>query len=124
MSLAYAGEAEVGDRGDVVIAVSGEVDIFTAPDLKRDLHAALEAADGALIIDFSNLEFIDSTGLGVLIGVLRHGNEEAKPLALVISAARTAKVFRITGLDKVFTIAPSVEEARRLLPEADGTARS
>jgi anti-sigma B factor antagonist len=114
VSLSYAADITIGEGNEVVIAVSGEIDIFTAPDLKNTLQTAMHEHDGNLIIDLSNTAFIDSTALGVLIGVLRRLREEGRSLALVVATRNIARVFAVTGLDKAFTLAGSVEEARQL----------
>lgn len=113
MPAGYAREIESSESG-VVVSVSGEVDIYTASELRADLYAALDSSTGSLIVDLSEVGFIDSTGLGVLIGLLRRSNEKERPLALVIPGTNIARIFALTGLDKVFTIVKSRAEAWRL----------
>ena len=115
VSLSYAADITIGEGNEVVIAVSGEIDMYTAPDLKNTLQTAMQDHDGNLIIDLSNTAFIDSTALGVLIGVLRQLREEGRSLALVVTTRNIVRVFAVIGLDKAFTLAGSVEEAQQLL---------
>lgn len=101
------------DRRDKasVVHVSGEVDIATAPRLTAALRDA--AADGValLIADLSQVSLLDSTGLGALI----EAQQAADPLRLrlVVSAPHVLKIFSVTGLDQVFTICGSLDEALR-----------
>jgi len=98
--------------GDItVLAVTGEVDVYTAPQLR---HAAVQAlADGArrMIVDLNGVDFLDSTGLGVLVGMLKRLRAVDGALALVCRQARILKIFRITGLTRVFDIFPEVAAA-------------
>src|ERR687890_448570 len=78
--------------GHHVIAARGEIDLFTAPDLKQVLTDAIEGGEHRLVIDLSDVSFLDST-------------------------ARIAKTFEITGLDQIFTILPSRDEALAALDD-------
>lgn len=94
-----------------VIAVSGEVDIATADSLDAEITQVL--ADGAhhLVVDLSDVGFLDSTGLGVLVKALKRAREAGGTLAIVVTAERIAKVFRITGLDAVMPLHDDVDAA-------------
>ena len=116
MPASYAHKIETSAAG-VVMSVSGEIDSYTAATLRADLYGALASSTGSMIVDLSGVEFIDSTGLGVLIGLLRRSNERDRPLALVVPGKNIARIFSLTGLDKVFTIAESRREAWRLAGE-------
>ena len=95
----------------MVIDVGGEIDVYTAPQLRSALNDAV--ADGArhLVVDMTGTEFLDSTGLGVLVGGLKRVRTMDGDLELVCSSEKILKVFRITGLTKVFTIHPTIDEA-------------
>ena len=99
------------DGGVFVIALSGEVDLYTAPEFKQQLLEAV--ADGArhVIVDLSETTFIDSTTLGVLVGGVRRLREKNGDLSLVCSDRNVTKIFEITGLNQVFSIAPNRDEA-------------
>ena len=99
------------DGGRTVVDVAGEVDVYTAPTL-RD-HLSQLVADGRyhLVVDLEEVAFLDSTGLGVLVGGLKRVRAHDGSLSLVCTQERILKVFRITGLTKVFPIHPSVPDA-------------
>ena len=99
----------IGPSGDcTVLQVAGEVDVYTAPALRERIQDL--AAKGAVhvIADLSRVDFLDSTGLGVLVGGLRRLREHDGSLTLVISAPRILRVFEMTGLTKVFPPQPGV----------------
>ncbi len=94
-----------------VVAVRGEIDLFTAPDLKTMLLAAIDAGKSRIVVDLSQTTFLDSTALGVLIGAVKRLRARDGALTLVNTDANIAKTFEITGLDQIFTIAASRDEA-------------
>jgi anti-sigma B factor antagonist len=103
---------DVREEGEwTVLAVSGEIDIATAPSLREKLHSLL--ADGRLhlIIDLDEVTFLDSTALGVLVGVLKRARTEDGELRIVCNQPRVRKVFEITRLDSAFDLCASVEDA-------------
>lgn len=97
--------------GAHVVAVSGEVDIFTAPDLKRTIALAIEDGAHRLVIDLTQTRFLDSTALGVLIGAVKRLRPLDGRMAIVNTEPSTAKTFQITGLDRIFTIVATRDEA-------------
>jgi anti-sigma B factor antagonist len=94
-----------------VIAVRGEIDLFTAPDLKAMLLGAIDAGKTRVVVDLSETTFLDSTALGVLIGAIKRLRARDGALTLVNTDANTAKTFEITGLDQIFTITETRDEA-------------
>jgi anti-sigma B factor antagonist len=105
-------------EGVVVIALSGEVDLYTAPEFKQQLIDAVAEGARHVVVDLSETTFIDSTTLGVLVGGVRRLREHDGDLSLVCSDRNISKIFEITGLDKVFTIAASRDKAlARLSPK-------
>jgi len=94
-----------------VISLAGEVDLYTAPEFKQQLLDVIAKGAKEVVVDFSNTTFIDSTTLGVLVGGLKRLRPEDRTLALVCSDQNITKIFEITGLDRVFTIHPTREEA-------------
>jgi anti-sigma B factor antagonist len=109
--------------GHHVIAARGEIDLFTAPELKRVLTDAIEGGQHRVVIDLSEVSFLDSTALGVLIGAVKRLRSRDGALAIVNTDASIAKTFEITGLDQIFTILPSREEALAALDDTlDGDA--
>jgi len=106
---AGATSRDVGDR--TVVAVTGEIDVYTASVMREQLVSLLDAGRTDLVVDLTGVGFMDSTGLGVLVGVLKKVRGQGGRLQLVISSERLLKVFRITALTQVFTIHESVEDA-------------
>lgn len=98
--------------GVCVMALAGEVDIYTAPRLKESLVEHIESGCVDILVDLERVGFIDSSGLGVLVGGLRRVKERSGSIRLVCSRENILKIFRITGLDKVFPIFDTLEEAR------------
>ncbi len=101
------------ESGRTVVAVGGEIDVYTAPKLRDKISEVVAAGRHELVVDLEQVEFLDSTGLGVLVGGLKKVRAEDGSLSLVCSQERLLKIFRITGLAKVFTIHGSVEDALR-----------
>jgi anti-sigma B factor antagonist len=91
--------------------VSGEIDVYTAPKLREQLIDLVGAGGYHIIVDMENVDFLDSTGLGVLVGGLKRVRAHDGSLQLVCTQERILKIFRITGLTKVFPIHASVDEA-------------
>ncbi|MHB8451134.1 MAG: STAS domain-containing protein [Mycobacteriales bacterium] len=108
MDLSVSTRTE-GDR--TVVIVAGEIDVYTAPKLREQLIDLVGAGSYHLIVDMESVEFLDSTGLGVLVGGLKRVRAHDGSLRLVCTQERILKIFRITGLTKVFPIHSSVEDA-------------
>lgn len=100
------------DQGAVtVVHVAGEIDVYTAPLLREVLDKQVAAGRTDLVVDLEQVTFMDSTGLGVLVGRLKLVRGQNGSLRIVSAQDRILKVFKITGLDKVFHIFPTVDEA-------------
>jgi anti-sigma B factor antagonist len=99
------------DGDSYVIALSGEVDLYTAPEFKQQLLEVIGQGSKEVIVDFSDTTFIDSTTLGVLVGGVKRLRPNGGRLSLVCSDRNITKIFEITGLDRVFTIYPTRDEA-------------
>ncbi|MDX6285929.1 MAG: anti-sigma factor antagonist [Frankiales bacterium] len=108
MDLSLATRTE-GDR--TVVSVGGEIDVYTAPKLREQLIDLVSAGNYHLVVDMESVDFLDSTGLGVLVGGLKRVRAHDGSLELVCTQERILKIFRITGLTKVFPIHASVDEA-------------
>src|SRR6187401_2645986 len=98
-------------EGATIIAVGGEIDVYTAPKLRDKITELV--ADGVydIIVDMEAVEFLDSTGLGVLVGGLKKVRAHDGSLQLICTQDRLLKIFRITGLAKVFVIHDTAEAA-------------
>jgi anti-sigma B factor antagonist len=94
-----------------VLEVRGEIDLFTAPELKQVLAESIEAGRIRIIVDLTDTTFLDSTALGVLIGAVKRLRSRDGALAIVNIDDNIAKTFEITGLDQIFTIVPTRDEA-------------
>ncbi|WP_229052198.1 anti-sigma factor antagonist [Aeromicrobium sp. Leaf350] len=94
-----------------VLEIGGEIDVYTAPHLREAVVEAIEAGKLRLIIDVQRVDFLDSTGLGVLVGALKRVRADDGTLDIVCTHERLLKIFQITGLDKVFGLHDSVDAA-------------
>lgn len=94
-----------------VVRVIGDLDIATAPILRGHLAALLSCGHQRLILDLASLDFIDSTGLGTLVGGLKRARARGGQLALAGTTGRTKKILRVTGLDKIFANYATAAEA-------------
>jgi anti-sigma B factor antagonist len=93
-----------------VITVSGEVDLATSPELDVAIIAAIDSGTSSVAIDLTDVTFMDSSGLGVIVRGLKRCREADIDLDLVITNERVLKVFGITGLDQVIPIHASIED--------------
>ena len=101
---------DLGDNS-FVIALAGEVDLYTAPEFKQQLLDVIGQGGKDVVVDFTDTTFIDSTTLGVLVGGVKRLRTNDGQLSLVCSDRNITKIFEITGLDRVFTIYGSRDEA-------------
>jgi anti-sigma B factor antagonist len=99
----------IGPVGDcAVLQLAGEVDIYTAPALRQRMQDLAAKGTVRVIADMSRVDFLDSTGLGALIGGLRILREHDGSLILVISTRRILRILELTGLTRVFPPQTSV----------------
>ena len=97
--------------GRAVVEVGGEIDVYTAPRLRETLISLVGSGNYHLVIDLEGVEFLDSTGLGVLVGGLKRVRAHDGTIDLVCTQGRILRIFRITGLINVFSIYDSVQDA-------------
>jgi anti-sigma B factor antagonist len=97
--------------GIEVVTVEGEIDIYTAPRLRELLIDLVGKGNYHLIVDLDKVGFLDSTGLGVLVGGLKRVRPHDGWLDLVCTQEQILNIFRITGLTKVFGLYPTVDQA-------------
>jgi anti-sigma B factor antagonist len=109
--------------GPQVIAVEGEIDLFTAPALGEALTAAIDGGLRQIVVDLTATRFLDSTALGVLIAANKRLDEHEGRLTIVNVDESIAKTFEITGLDHVFTMVATRAEAVAAFDDS-GAARS
>ena len=94
-----------------VLRIGGEVDVYTAPQLRERVILLLAGGARHVIADLREVDFLDSTGLGALVGSLKRLREQDGTLELITSAAKILMIFRLTGLVRVFAIHSSLPEA-------------
>jgi anti-sigma B factor antagonist len=109
---------QLGDDA-FVISLAGEVDLYTAPEFKQQLLEVIGQGGKQVIVDFSDTTFIDSTTLGVLVGGVKRLRTNEGQLSLICGDKNITKIFEITGLDRVFTIYPTRDEAVSNVKSAD-----
>jgi|SRR4051794_16669745 len=93
------------------IAIAGEVDLYVAPELKQQLLDVIDRGATEVVVDLTDATFIDSTTLGVLIGAVRRLRASEGRLSVVCNDRNVAKIFELSGLEKVFDIFPTREQA-------------
>jgi len=100
-------DVETIDGGEpvVVIAVHGQADLHTAPELRNAITAALDGGATGLVVDLSEATFIDSMTLGVLLGAVKRLRPSGGKVAIVCSDPHIRRIFEITLLDRVFSLA-------------------
>jgi anti-sigma B factor antagonist len=107
-------------EGIMVVEVAGELELHNAPQLRAELLRACEVDQPCVVVDLSGLTFIDSTGIGVLVGALKRTREHGGVLTLVCPVPRIRRVFEITGLLKALPL----YETRQAAQEACSTPAS
>jgi anti-sigma B factor antagonist len=90
----------------VTLTVRGEVDVHTAPLLRVRLADLVKEGEERIVVHLDAVTFMDSTGLGVLVGAHKAQREHGGTLELVCSEPRLLRILRLTGLDRVLTIHP------------------
>jgi anti-sigma B factor antagonist len=99
----------VDDR--TVVSATGELDAHSAPALQTELDRVTTVPGASVVVDLSEVPFIDSTGLGVLVTSLKHVREANGRLDVVVTRPRVLKVFSLTGLDGVIPLHSTLDEA-------------
>jgi anti-sigma B factor antagonist len=94
-----------------VVDVKGEIDVYTAPKLRESLIELVSEGSYNVVVNLEDVDFLDSTGLGVLVGALKRVKAHDGTLSLVCTQDKILKIFKITGLTRVFDIHDSVDEA-------------
>lgn len=108
----------LGEAGDVhVVAVRGELDLFTAPELREALRKLLDGPDGPrdVVVDLSDCAFVDASGCQVLLRAGRRLAALGGRLAIVNTHPGNERIFRVMGLDELFHVVDSRARAAELL---------
>jgi len=103
-----------------IIELEGEVDVYTAPRLKSRLVDLVDHGSYQIVVDLEAVDFMDSSGLGVLVGGLKRVRSRDGAIHIICTKEKILKIFRITGLTKVFPIHEAQDEAVKALGKAAG----
>ena len=104
-------EREQLDDGVVVVVVHGEVDIRTAPELRHCLAQVLDGEVKRIVLDLTDVEFLDSTALSVMVGAHKRLSKTGEPLVVVAATEPVQRVLSVTGLSRVFAVHESRHDA-------------
>jgi anti-sigma B factor antagonist len=94
-----------------VLTVAGELDVVGGPDLRQAVMTEVREGNHRLVLDLTGVDFIDSFGLGVVVGSLKRTRLLDGDLRLVVPEARVRRVFEVCDLDRVFDMHTTVDEA-------------
>ncbi|MCH6267452.1 anti-sigma factor antagonist [Neobacillus citreus] len=92
------------NENEVVVKASGEIDAFTAPKLREELAALVDGKNKVITIDLKDVSYLDSTGLGVFVGLFKQLKNNGGELRLIEMSERLKRLFQITGLSHVMEI--------------------
>lgn len=102
------------DGGDLLIfKLRGSLDLATSPTVRAALMDATEKGKKNLVVDLTQIEFLDSTGLGALIGAHRRATEHGGSFRVIVSEGPIARLLNITGLIRVFSVFHTLDDARK-----------
>ena len=110
MAIEFRIDAEPVDDTTHVVSVTGEIDLFTAPEFKQRISEPIDAGKARIVVDLSGVSFIDSSSLGVLIGAHKRLKLRDGSLVIVCDDRAIVNTFKITGLDEVFEIVPTRDD--------------
>lgn len=111
MAVEFSAWDEQVDDTRHLVAIRGEIDLFTAPEFKQRVGAAIDAGRSLVVVDLSGATFIDSSSLGILISAHKRLRARDGRLVIATDVPAIVNTFKITGLDGVLDIAPSRDEA-------------
>jgi anti-sigma B factor antagonist len=94
-----------------VLAVAGAIDVHTAPDLRSQATELLSSGARKLVVDLTEVDFLDSSALGALVGIHKDVINVNGAMRVVCAKPKLLRIFEITRLSEVLSIAPTVEEA-------------
>ncbi|HMC07709.1 MAG TPA: STAS domain-containing protein [Actinomycetota bacterium] len=99
------------ERGWAVFDVQGDVDVYSAPMLRHEILARIERGESRIIVNLEKVEFLDSTGVSVMINGLKRARNENGTLVLARPGDQVRRLLNLTHLDRVLPVFPTVEEA-------------
>lgn len=112
-SADFGVETIEGDEPGVIIAVHGQADLHTAPQLREAMTNAIDGGATSLIVDLSGATFVDSMTLGVLLGAVKRLRPHGGKVAVVCVSPHIRRIFEITLLDRVFALYETLDDARQ-----------
>jgi anti-sigma B factor antagonist len=105
-------DVQVRPHGEwTVVSVVGDVDLASTPRLRSTIAAVVRSRSPRVVLDFGGVDFLDSSGLGVLLGALRRVRAADGVLRVVVAAPHVRRVFELTGLDTIFELYGDLEAA-------------
>lgn len=107
--------------GALIVTLQGRLEAVNAPECKQSLQVYAQAGGGRLILDLSGLEFVDSSGLGVLLTVLRQAGAKGGDVRLACPTPSVRRLLTLTRLDRIFACFDSLDEAARSFAEHPDT---
>jgi anti-sigma B factor antagonist len=119
MNFQIGEESLAGDL--IIIKLQGEVDLYAAPELKQHVNGAIEHGKTKLVLDLTDATFIDSTTLGILVSGMKRLRPRGGMLAVLCPDPTMARIFDITGLNRMFSVHETLDEALAALEDAPRT---
>ena len=101
------------ESGELLVKIEGEVDVYTSIDLKKELTRLIEVKQKKIIIDLENVNYMDSSGLGVLVALLKELRKIGGDLKLISLPVSVKKIFDLTRLTKFFSIYNNLQDAMK-----------
>jgi anti-sigma B factor antagonist len=117
-------EDESHKEDSIVIKLQGEVDLYAAPELKDHVNRAIESGKTKLVLDLTDATFIDSTTLGILVSGMKRLRPRGGMLAVLCPDPTMARIFDITGLNRMFSVHDTLDGALAALDGATPQTQS
>jgi len=102
----------ISEENNSIISVSGDIDAYHSPKLKEEMEKYIKGEAKNIILDLTDVPYIDSAGLGTLVSILRESRNYKKELKLVGLRKNIKRIFEMTRLDKIFLIFDTIEESK------------
>ncbi len=107
--------AETLDDWLVVLRITGELDAYLAPEVRDTVEQVLEGGALWLLLDMTEVGYLDSVGLGIMVGAAQRASDRGGDLAVACARPNVLRVLEISGTKDLLNVAPSVGEARSAL---------
>lgn len=111
-------DSRLEDGWLAVIHISGELDAYMADDVRERVEEVLGSGARWLLIDLTDVEYLDSTGLGIMVGAAKRANDRNGDIAIVCHRPTVLRVFEISGTKELLNVVPTLAEAKALLERA------